>query len=84
MPWFNPSWMTWWGSSTSSQMSWDDIDLSRMNPAASLPSIFSLPSHPFLFTLLLTQGHKVVGRYKWCVLTGGHLGLPLSMPHVQA
>lgn len=42
MPCFNPSWMTWWGSSTSSQVSWDDTDLSRMNPAASLPSPFPL------------------------------------------
>lgn len=49
MLWFSSSWMTWWGSSISSLMSWDGIDLSRMNPAASLPSP---PSAPFLLNPL--------------------------------
>lgn len=44
MPWFGSFWMTWWCSSTSSPRSRDGIDLSRMNPAASLPSP---PSAPF-------------------------------------
>lgn len=49
MLWFSSSWMTWWGSSISSLTSWDGIDLSRMNPAASLPSP---PSAPFLLNPL--------------------------------
>ena len=44
MLWFSSSWTIWWGSTISSPRSQGAIVLSRMNPAASLPSP---PSTPF-------------------------------------